>query len=272
MQRIRKPAAALLLMGVLLLTGCVPSEVKQEAESRKDAYEQAFADKVRAEYGDGSALRNVKCPIESRTATVTPEITYYASDSLTGQILLDKKRYDAKYIPASDELLDTVHTDAICNTVIASLPIDQEQIVRTKVTDTAFLEPMFPSDADTLDKALVPGNDVGLIFHIITREDLSACRDTDFNSIGVLQQLSQDADYSLIRIISVKDTNRIDSLTGKLNELQFYPTQHPYVSDNERPSRRDRGTKDAYDLYHIRNVIVLSQPQEHLPYRVEFCE
>ena len=272
MQHIRKPAAGLLLAAMLLLSGCAPDEVKQEAKARKEAYQQAFTDKVKAAYGEDAALRKVECPVESRTATVTPEVTYYASDSLTGQILLDKKRYDAKYFPASDVLLDTVHTDDICNTVIASLPIAPEQIVRTIVTDTAFLEPMFPSDADTLDKALVPGNDVGLIFHIITKEDLSACRDTDFNSIPVLQQLSQDADYSRIQIISVKDTNRIDSLTGKLSELQFYPDQHPYVTDNTWPSRHNRGTKDAYDLYHIRNVIRLSQPQKHLPYSVEFCE
>lgn len=259
-------------MGMLLFTGCVPSEVRQEAENRKAAYEQAFENKVRAEYGESCALRKVKCPIASKTASVTPEITYYASDSLTGQILLDKKRYDAAYNPTTDVLLDTVHTDGICNTVIRALPIDQEQLVRTSVTDTAFLEPMFPSDTDTLDKALAPGNDVSLIFHIITKEDLSTYRNTDFNSIPVLQKLTQNARYSRIQIISVKDTNRIDSLTGKLNVLQFYPGQHPFVTNDRRSFGHERGTVDAYDLYHIRNVIVLSQPQDYQPYRVEFCE
>ena len=267
MQHIRRPAAGLLLAAMLLLSGCAPDEVKQEAKARKEAYQQAFADKVKAAYGEDAGLRKVECPVESKSGSVSPSVTYYASDHLTGQLIIDNARFEAEYDPQTDTLRDSVHTKAIYMTLVDALPIDHDQICAVEVTDNAFMIPLFPSDADTFEKAMTPDNSVCLLVNVITKEDLSAYRDTDFNTIPEVAKLSQNSCYSRITLISVENTNQLSALTGKLNDLEFYEQGHPTVYDSIT-----RKYQDAYSYFNIRHVIRLSQTQDHMPYRQLFCE
>lgn len=266
MRRCRMPAMlAALGMGLLLLTGCnVPDEVKQEAEGRLSAYEQPFSDTVKDIYGSDAKLVSAECPVLMNIGSPVPEVTYRASQKLTGKIVIDRKSYEAEYDPASGKIMDTVHTEQICQELTDALPIDAEQICMTKITDNSFLDPKFPAGADSLAKVMTPDNTVCLLVNVVTTEDLSRYKDTDFNSIPELALLYQNSKFCYVRIISVKDKDRLSSLMGKLNELEIsYTDTHPKIYENGQE-------RDAFEVYHIRNTIALSQPHQYEPFRVVY--
>lgn len=258
---------ALLLAGCLLLTGCsAPEEVRQEAENRLEQYQPAFESGVKDAYGDKAGLKKVACPVLMSVGSPVPEVSYRASKDLTATLVVDGQSYDATYKTESGEITDTVHTGQIGREITDALPIDQSKVLKTKITDNAFSEPQFRAGADSLAKVMTPDNEVCLLVNVITSEDLSGYRTTDFNSIPALATLSGGSKYCRVTIVSLEDTAALSELTGKIQELDFsYSNSHPNVYYAGE-------YVDAFDHFHIRNTIELSQPQAYQPFRVTYNE
>ncbi|MBP0973381.1 MAG: hypothetical protein J5851_05675 [Oscillospiraceae bacterium] len=254
-----------LLCAGLLLTGCsAPDEVKQEASNRLAAYEKSFTDGVTAAYGDSAKLKSVECPVEMNVGSPVPEVSYKAAQDLTGKIVLNGKTYDATYLTASGTVTDTVHTEQICKELTDALPIDQTKVLATVVTDNAFEEPQFKAGAETLDQVMTPDNTVCLIVSVITSEDLTSYQTADLNSIPALRSLYSNSKFCKVSIVSLKDTDRLSELKGSIQELNFsYSSNHPDVYVNG-------DYVDAFEHFHIRNTIALSQPEPYQAFNVVY--
>ena len=168
--------------------------------------------------------------------------------------------YDANYDTLKDSMIDNVHTEDICSSVINALPLDSDKFIQVKYIDSVGYEPKFESEVDSLEKAA--DSDFGNIitFVVITSEDLSSYKEDDFKDIPELQTIMNSKNMSgTIKIVSIKDKRKASSLTGKIRDLNFSYDTHPMVYDSS-------GNKDAFDVYGIRNAISIKLNPGNLVY------
>ena len=251
--RMKKFSTIILLSVCLIsLVSCgAPSEVKQEARERLEKYKPVFEQKVKDVYGSDAALKKVKCAVNMTVGSPVPSVSYSANDYLTGTISFGGGNYDAIYLTSEKRMIDTVHTEAICSSVIDALPLDSGKFFLVKYISPVGYEPMFDSEIDSLEKAAESDEGSIITFVVITSEDLSTYREDDFADIPELQTIKNSKGLSgNIKIISVKDKNKASSLSGKIRELDFSYGAHPMVYSNS-------GDKDAFDVYGIRNAITI---------------
>ena len=92
-----------------------------------------------------------------------------------------------------------------------------------------------------------------IFISVLTMEDLSKYNENDFKSVpGLLDLWEGDGNLGCqIKIVSLKNTDRIDALYGKIQEMHFsYSESHPKVYI-------DSNSYDSFDYYNIRNTIQL---------------
>ncbi|MBQ8107924.1 MAG: hypothetical protein IJ129_04175 [Ruminococcus sp.] len=241
----------LAVMMIFVLSACgAPEEVKQEAEDRSAKYSQPFKDKVAEAYGEKAKLKDIECPVLGSVGSPVPEISYRASSTLKGTIVIDGEKYDAVYYPEEDRVCDTVHTRQICEEITDCLPLEKEDILKTKYTDSAFGTPHFESGVDSLDKAL-NSQLSGIWVSIITSQELGGLTQEQLEEIPVIQKIRESSNNIVVRIVSLKDDSRLSELYGKIHELHFSGTDyHPKVY-NSATGEYD----DAFEYYHIRSSI-----------------
>ena len=254
-------AIILLLFCLISLVSCgASSDVKQEAKDRLKKYKPVFEQKVEDVYGSDAKLKKVKCDVNTTVGSPVPSVSHSANDYLTGKISLNGKNYDAIYLTYEDCMLDTVHTEDICNSVIDALPLDSDKFIEAKYLDSAGYEPMFESEVDSLKKAAESDRGNRISFVVITSEDLSAYKENDFVNIPEFQTITNSKNLSgNIKIVSIKDKSKASSLSGKIRDLNFTYDTHPKVYDSS-------GDKDAFDVYGIRNAITLELNPDDLVY------
>ena len=249
------------LFCLISLVSCgAPSEVKQEAEERLKKYKPIFEQKVKDVYGSDAKLKNVKCDVNTNVGSPVPSVSYSANKYLTGTISISGRNYDANYDTLKDRMIDNVHTEDICSSVINALPFDSDKFIQVKYIDSVGYEPKFESEVDSLEKAA--DSDFGNIitFVVITSEDLSSFKEDDFKDIPELQTITNSKNMSgTIKIVSIKDKSKASSLMGKIRDLNFSYDTHPMVYDSS-------GNKDAFDVYGIRNAISIKLNPGNLVY------
>ena len=237
---------ALLLVMTLNLNACgTPPELRKEAKQRLQMYEGDFRNKVISVYGSDAKLKNVDCPTYRSVGSPVPEANYSVSERLTGKINIGMKSYEAEYYPDTGVMKDTVHTKLICNKIVNALPIDDSKISRFDYNDPAFEIPKFDCMMDTLDKAAE--DDILLYLNILTVEDLSNYKDHDFESIPEIQKIIDGNMHVVIKMVSLKDTERASALCGSIHKFSFSYHESEILQNGE--------SVDPFDYYHIRNTI-----------------
>ena len=253
-----------------LLCGCkAPEKVRLEASQKLETYKPVFERKIKEAYGDKAGLTNVECPTLMSVGSPVPDVTYKASEKLTANLQLDGKSYVAEYYPEYDIVTDTVHTENICKEITDSLPIDRAKILDIKYTDASFLYPKFPSEADTLEKAFsyfkegTPAIGGGIVVNIITSEDLSKYSEDDFTSSKACQTIKNGSLYCNIKIVSLKDEEKLSTLVGRIHELHFESRPRMYVE----------GTyKDVFEYCHIKNAVTIGFDKNEHTVKYTFTE
>lgn len=251
----KKALSIILCICCLISLVCcgAPDSVKQEAKDKVDDYKSAFEQKVQADYGKDAKLTDVECKIDRTSSSSTPELSYKTRSYLSGKLIVDGKRYNAIYDYDNDMVYDTVHTGDILDTIIESLPVDQDKFYGTKILDPDMDHPKFAAEVDSFDKALQYGSYGGAVrIFIITTEDLSGLKNYDFYTIPKIKDISESDNFDcMITIVSCKNKDRISALTGKVDDLQFFSNSHPKLITNQGES------VDAFDYYGINSVVRL---------------
>jgi hypothetical protein len=259
--KVKKLTAIILFFCLIFLVSCgAPSEVKQEAKERLEKYKPIFEQKVKDVYGSDAKLKNVKCDVTTYVGSPVPSVSYSANKYLTGTINLNGRNYDASYDTLKNCMIDNVHTEDICSSVINALPLNSDKFIQVKYIDSVGYEPKFKSEVDSLEKAAESDEGNIITFVVITSEDLSSFKEDDFTDIPELQTITNSKNLSgTIKIVSIKDQSKASSLSGKIRDLNFSYDTHPMVYDSS-------GNKDAFDVYGIRNTISIKLNPGNLVY------
>ena len=257
----KKLTTIILFLCLISLVSCgAPSDVKQEAQKRLEKYKPVFEQKVEEVYGSDARLKKVKCDVTTSVGSPVPSVSHSANDYLTGTISLNGRNYDAIYLTNEKRMMDTVHTEDICGSVVNALPLDSDKIIQVKYISSVGYEPMFESGVDSLEKAVESEGGNIISFVVITSEDLSAFKEDDFINIPELQTITSSGNLSgNIKIVSIKDKSKASSLSGKIRDLNFSYDNHPMVYSSS-------GDKDAFDVYGIRNAISINLKPNNLVY------
>ena len=257
----KKLTTIIFLFFLIFLVSCgAPSNVKQEAKERFEKYKPIFEQKVEEVYGSDARLKNAKCNVTTYVGSPVPSVSHSANKYLSGTISLNGRNYDASYDTLKNRMIDNVHTEDICGSVIDALPLDTDKFFQVKYINSVGYEPMFESGVDSLEKAAESDSGNIISFVVITSEDLSAYKEDDFTDIPELQTITSSGNLSgNIKIVSVKDKSKASSLSGKIRDLNFSYDNHPMVYNSS-------GDKDAFDVYGIRNAIAIDLNPGNLEY------
>ena len=259
--KMKKFTTIILFICLISLVSCgAPSDVKKEAQERLEKYKPIFEQKVEDVYGSDARLKKVKCDVTTNVSSPVPSVSYSANNYLTGTISFRGRNYNAIYLTYENCMIDNVHTEDICSSVIDALPLDSDKFIQVKYISSVGFEPMFESEVDSLEKAAESDRGNIISFVVITSEDLSAFKEDDFTDIPTLQTITNSKNLSgNIKIVSIRDKSKASSLSGKIRDLNFSYDTHPMAYSNN-------GDKDAFDVYGIRNAISINLNPGNLVY------
>lgn len=221
---------------------------RSKAAVKKDAGEihPAFEQAVREAYGGDVKLKNVKCPVDAYTNDVFS--TTFTANDLIGKITLDGTEYNVKYDWHSSRLTDDVHSQSIADSVIGSLPFDSSLYLKTDCP-----LPMLDPATDSLEKLAASGENVRFKIVIITTEDMSAYQSVDYLQIPEIETIAESSNcniYITVACLAENNPSQAKALLFDISKggVHFDSGDHPERYD-------DRGSKDVFEVYGIKNVL-----------------
>lgn len=238
-----------IMTGLLLLTGCAPAEIQQEANQYVSEYNDAFLEKAKTAYGENIDLRNVTGIIEKTTDPETHASVYQATGDLKGAVVTNKTMYNVIYHPDTNTIDSTAYTKDIEQAFLDNLPFDQEQILYYKMANKLGGTPLFDSSVSTVESAALSKCEMYL--YIITTEDLSTYDYTAIQNISLLQQIANGNATCKITVVSVTDTEQLTSLKESIRDYDF-------SSDNIPMTKHLKQAENLFHYYHINNSLYIS--------------
>lgn len=240
---LNKKIALLLATTTLTLTGCVPSNAKDEANKYVTNYKDEFVEKVKATYGDKTSLNDIQGIIEQTKNTSTNKTVYHVTGDIKGELKINNKTYTAIYHPKTKKMESDIYVDEITNQLVNTLPFDTDSIVYDIITDKNGNTPMFDSTVISLDGAAVTTCD--MYAYIVTKEDITRYTKEDLEAIDQLNRIAYGASNCKINIISITDEKELSSLKNNITECNFSSEKMPMTTS----------ARTTFENYHISNSI-----------------
>lgn len=235
---------------ILLIVSCGYNEAKQKADEKLKKYKPAFEQAVKDAYGKDAKLTNVKCDVNGYTDGAFQ--TSFSASGLEGTLKLNGSSYKVYYNDLDNSIVDNVHSEAINNEIRNALPFDSSKYIDVRMNEL-YLDPSI----DSLDKYLESDN-IRIDVFITTTEDMSNYKTVDVDSNTVFKKI-KDNDCGLnIKAACLNDKSRSDALLLNIKTLDFSSDSHPKANDSSGKS------KDAFDVYGIKNVIVIDYPNGNM--------
>jgi hypothetical protein len=219
------------LIFVILLTGCYSKELREESKLKVDLYSDDFERQVKNAYGEGAKLKNISCEIYSGSPGPIPTISYWTSDLLEADLILNDNKYYARYSTRSPQKTSTdVYSNDIIQDFISILPIDSTKIAYyisddgTDNCEKTTFDSSIKSFSDTLNV------DSHLNLYIITTENIEKLEESDFiNSPRIAELKNSKLSFS-VKIFSIDKENILKVPKEQVKSISIsisYSTQEP---------------------------------------------
>ena len=238
-----------LLLGVLCilsLVSCGYSEAKKKADEKLKKYKPAFEQVVKDAYGEDAKLTNVNCDVDGYTDGAFQ--TTFSADGLEGTLKLNGNKYKVYYHDLDNTIVDNVHSDVINDEIKSALPFDSSKYIDVRMNEL-YLDPSI----DSMDKYLESEN-VRIDVLITTTEDMSGYKTIDVDSNPVFRKIKDNGCGLNIKVACLNDKSSSDALLLNIKTLDFSGDEHPKANDSSGK------LKDAFEVYDIKNVIVIKYP------------
>ena len=180
---------------LLFLTGCVPDNVKTEAEANKNDHENEFIQIVETELGPDYSLSDVEDYICIRVSDYSLFRDYTASSQLVGTIDHNGNTYDAMYDYDKGILYSDVFKDEIIDSLAETLGMDKSKIIYGCIInhDERDFPTLFPVENRNIEDMLASYNKGQYVeFYLVTSENVYGYDFEDYKKLCESKQKEFD--------------------------------------------------------------------------------
>jgi len=247
-------ALCLLCLMISGITGCQKTDAYTRANEYKKQYKDDFAKAVENEFGQAYKLKNVEGSVHSWASDYHIMTQYSALHELFGIIENNGNKYHARYDIDTQTLETDYFSDGILSSLVSRLGMDNSKVSYIVgydyVHDRDYF--MYPSDVQTiLGVAKNPG---GIIFYIVTSEDLD---NLTFSSYEAFCRDNKKV-YE-VYILSSDNFTDLEHFKKHYRDMTVYPEYATVPEDD----RADSLTVDVYTIYNLKGFVYIHQTQDH---------
>ncbi len=251
---INKPITIIIIISSILLTACVKKAPETDAKLDELAqkYSAAFENRVEIQYGKSAKLTDIQGEVKGNSGGVTPTIHIKAGDNLTGKITIGKEKFDALYIPDSDEIISDKNAKIIeksAKDYYKSMGIDVLEVSIRNEARTTF---MLPDNIDTYRKMFK--HKKVMYTYVFVKSDLSTLSLNDFDFYyAYLKDYYTNYRGNLV-FVELKNPN-------KLPELKAFVKNSPLKLHQHNPTIYIDSKKayiEAFDYFDLSSSIVIT--------------
>lgn len=232
------------------LSGCVPGDVKRQAEENRKQHEGEFVEAVEMQLGNDYVLSNVEGYIKTHVSDYSIFSEYTAEPCLSGTVEHDGTQYGCIYDFETGILSGNVYGSEIAATCAELMGMDRSLITYGFIIDqnrsleqVSYL-PLSIRDINGLMEAY-RGKRNAIEIYIVTTEDID-----DLDLTGFLNSYKyMKADFEVFLFESDELANA-DHFMSNIYHVQNWEVSRPVVEFGK--SRED---KDIFLLYNLNRVI-----------------